>query len=79
MSDSNNGPLLPYGGYHKLRSYKVAQVRARSDQSDKSDSSDPLCPPCQKPMTRRKARSGARVGQEFWGCTAYPACQGLRQ
>ncbi len=41
-------------------------------------SSVPACPNCAKPMTRRTAKRGANVGGEFWGCTGYPACKGVR-
>ena len=36
----------------------------------------PGCPRCGKPMLRRVAKQGARAGQAFWGCSAYPACRG---
>ena len=29
-------------------------------------------------MTLKTARYGARAGAEFWGCTRYPTCRGLR-
>lgn len=38
----------------------------------------PACPSCGAAMQRRKARRGQTAGQEFWGCTAYPACRGTR-
>jgi four helix bundle suffix protein len=57
----------------------------KSDQSDpsaKSAKSDlpppPACPRCGRPMCERVARKGPRAGQPFWGCTAYPDCQGTR-
>ncbi len=34
----------------------------------------PSCPECAKPMKRRRSAKG-----EFWGCTGYPECRGLRQ
>ncbi|MBK9495842.1 MAG: restriction endonuclease [Xanthomonadales bacterium] len=36
------------------------------------------CPLCAKPMVRRTAKRGANAGNEFWGCTGYPACRGTR-
>lgn len=36
------------------------------------------CPLCSKPMVRRTARRGPNAGDEFWGCTGYPACRGTR-
>jgi restriction system protein len=39
----------------------------------------PSCPTCSKPMVKRTAKRGANAGEEFWGCSAYPACRGTRQ
>ena len=79
---SQEQTFVKSGGFTERLYASRIRTRARSDQSDQSDKSDssdsPLCPLCNKPMTRRKARSGARAGEEFWGCTAYPACKGLR-
>lgn len=36
------------------------------------------CTLCAKPMVRRTAKRGANAGNEFWGCTGYPACRGTR-
>lgn len=33
------------------------------------------CPKCGEPMVLRKAKSGAKAGQEFWGCSAFPKCR----
>ena len=38
----------------------------------------PDCPNCGAPMVKRIAKRGANTGGEFWGCTAYPACRGIR-
>ncbi len=34
----------------------------------------PKCPQCDKPMRKRSSAKG-----EFWGCSGYPECKGLRQ
>jgi len=34
-----------------------------------------LCPKCGSPMVERVAKSGARVGNPFWGCYRFPACR----
>ena len=34
----------------------------------------PKCPQCDKPMRKRASAKG-----EFWGCSGYPECKGLRQ
>lgn len=41
-------------------------------------SSFPVCPKCCSEMKRRVARQGANAGKEFWGCVAYPKCNGTR-
>ncbi|MEB0041302.1 restriction endonuclease [Pseudomonas sp. MH10] len=38
----------------------------------------PACPHCKKQMVIRVARSGANAGGDFWGCSAYPKCRGIR-
>ena len=35
----------------------------------------PACPKCGKPMVERTNRT---TGQKFWGCSAFPACRGVR-
>jgi restriction system protein len=42
-------------------------------------SAAPVCPICGSPMVHRTARRGANSGREFWGCSRYPACKGVRQ
>jgi restriction system protein len=36
----------------------------------------PMCPACGATMVRRTARQGSHAGQDFWGCSTYPACRG---
>ncbi len=38
----------------------------------------PSCPLCRVAMIKRKAKRGANVGSEFWGCATYPRCKGTR-
>jgi restriction system protein len=38
----------------------------------------PGCPQCNEPMVRRTARKGSNAGNEFWGCSTYPKCRGVR-
>ena len=37
-----------------------------------------LCPKCGKPMLRRMQKKGQQQGREFWGCSDYPRCDGIR-
>ena len=38
----------------------------------------PVCPKCGKPMLRRMQKKGQMQGREFWGCSDYPRCNGIR-
>lgn len=46
--------------------------------SSQHTSAIPSCPQCGAPMRRRTARRGHRPGNQFWGCSHYPACRGVR-
>lgn len=37
----------------------------------------PVCPKCGAPMRMRTVRKGSRTGETFWGCSKYPACDGI--
>ena len=43
-----------------------ARVAARDGEA-------PVCPECSKPMRRRHSQKG-----DFWGCSGYPDCRGIR-
>lgn len=53
----------------------VAAVSAEPQVTEQS----PACPRCGAAMTRRVARTGARAGQSFWGCSTFPSCRGARE
>src|SRR5712692_559130 len=38
----------------------------------------PRCPRCRSPMLLRTAQRGAHAGEQFWGCSTYPKCEGTR-
>lgn len=38
----------------------------------------PVCPTCGASMIRRTAKRGANAGGQFWGCSNYPNCRGIR-
>lgn len=57
-------PVAPAGGPLPVR--------------DRAAPVPPACPTCAKPMVKRLAKRGANAGGEFWGCTGYPACKGVR-
>lgn len=44
----------------------------------RAEQSAPVCPKCGSEMVRRTARKGSNAGNQFWGCSRYPACSGIR-
>lgn len=38
----------------------------------------PPCPQCGSSMVKRTARKGNNAGAEFWGCSKFPTCRGVR-
>jgi len=67
------------GGFsEQLAAARIAErTRHPTDQSARTDriATLPTCPLCGKPMALRTARRGANSGQQFWGCSAFPACR----
>ena len=55
------------GGFREQLSSQRQEVRGQQQNA-------PSCPVCGDRMARRQTRSGAA----FWGCCAYPKCQGSR-
>ncbi len=43
------------------------------------EESQPSCPVCNSGMIKRIARKGSKAGGEFWGCSKFPTCRGVRQ
>lgn len=52
------------------------RLEARKTQAKSSGA--PACPKCGRPMLRRMQKKGQMQGREFWGCSDYPNCNGLR-
>jgi restriction system protein len=80
--ESQGENFLQSGGFTE-RLYAARTAKRCSDKSDASYPSapsekPPLCPKCGKPMIRRVARNGPNKGESFWGCPAYPNCNGTR-
>jgi len=60
------------GGFREKLTQIRIEARAKNENA-------PNCPKCGKPMKLRKAKNGRNAGNEFWGCTAYPECDGTMQ
>ncbi len=59
------------GGFREQLTAVRLEARGKSSEN-------PICPDCGKLMCRRKAKTGANAGKEFWGCTGYPDCTCVR-
>lgn len=74
LTASMERDFIKAGGYsEQLAAARIAE-RARGKPGP-SASPPPTCPQCGKPMALRTARKGAHSGQQFWGCSAFPACR----
>lgn len=60
-----------------LAEVKRTQAAASVAEPEPTQSAPP-CPRCESPMVLRIARRGANAGEQFWGCSTYPKCQGTR-
>lgn len=58
------------------RLYDQMLMAARKNQA--AISGAPTCPLCGKPMLKRMQKKGRMQGREFWGCSDYPNCNGIR-
>jgi restriction system protein len=71
----------------------VRSVQTQINTAEKSDSKSPVssfdsdgvipqaaacCPSCGQPMVLRTSKRGVNAGNQFWGCSTYPACKGTR-
>ncbi len=65
---------------------KLVEEELTSDKEDTSASDSvnqampatPLCPMCGAPMILRTAQKGENKGGQFYGCSKYPKCRGIR-
>ena len=48
----------------------------QTSQNSRTATSEPSCPKCGNAMSKRTAKQGANIGNEFWGCTTFPQCRG---
>jgi restriction system protein len=57
-----------------------AATQSTKDNADvgQNQVATPACPLCGKPMVQRTARRGANAGNQFWGCSVFPTCKGIR-
>ena len=71
--------IEPFGGTtDRVEGEPQPEDASAASASEPAPVTDPLtCPKCSSPMVRRRVKSGANAGQEFWGCSTYPKCRGI--
>lgn len=46
--------------------------------ASKAPPNEMSCPRCGSPMMLRRSAKGSKIGEQFWGCSTFPACRGTR-
>lgn len=54
-------------------------LKAENDTEKENRETEIICPKCGAPMVKRKAIRGKNAGQEFFGCSRFPACRSVIQ
>jgi hypothetical protein len=72
--------VAPSAAAPKIASPVAAAVSVLTETPTKTANSGsptdtPTCPKCGSPMILRTAKTGANAGNQFWGCSKYPACK----
>lgn len=57
----------------------MTQERLSALKAKATSDGAPTCPKCGAPMLQRTIKKGTRQGEQFWGCTNYPKCNGTLQ
>ena len=70
------GQFLPSNKNHREESKSSSQQS--DDESGRANPQAVACPRCGQPMILRTSKRGANAGNQFWGCSTYPACKGTR-
>jgi|WetSurMetagenome_2_1015567.scaffolds.fasta_scaffold282661_2 restriction system protein len=72
-----NKPIDLIDGSQLFQFIKNVQPAHKPTSEDKK--AIVACPQCGSEMVLRTARKGANAGQQFWGCSKFPACRGTRK
>lgn len=62
------------GGFSENMTQERLEARKALSQAGGA----PNCPICGKAMLKRMQKRGLNQGREFWGCSDYPKCVGIR-
>ncbi|MDX2027193.1 MAG: topoisomerase DNA-binding C4 zinc finger domain-containing protein [Alphaproteobacteria bacterium] len=63
---------------HDREMAKIRQAEMEKAIKEDADQKGVACPKCGFPLRTRIARRGRYKGKEFWGCSRYPSCDGMK-
>ena len=69
------GDFKAEGGFTE----NMTQERLAAVKEKAASEGAPRCPKCGAPMRQRTIKKGIHQGEQFWGCTDYPKCDGVRR
>ena len=79
LTQGQAGSGAPLDPLSDLTLEPLTGVLAEDDgRSDGAIEAIPSCPKCRSPMVRRQVKAGDNAGREFWGCSTFPKCRGMR-
>jgi restriction system protein len=71
---------VPFGDSPKASQLQTSSPSPRRGEGHRTDAvSAPACPSCGQPTILRTSKRGTNAGNQFWGCSTYPACKGTRK
>ena len=77
-------PVLSVAGVEQIQSGRLPQTRATNRrhvehlQTRNDPNAEKKCRACGSAMLLRTATRGHNAGNQFWGCSAYPACRSMQ-
>lgn len=70
LSVSDVNEVMPLTAVIELSEIEKVSVASELNETEKKS-----CPKCSSEMTVRVTKKGSSVGNEFWGCSAFPKCR----
>ncbi len=58
-------------------SENLTKIRKQGIVEEAIQKETPTCPKCGAPMVEKLCKKGKNQGQNFWGCSNYPNCDGI--
>jgi len=63
--------------FEKTGGFREQLTMVRNEEKQKNTNA-PSCDICNKPMLLRSVKNGKNIGSQFWCCSDYPNCKGVK-